>query len=92
MAGLPRAADSPWAAAHAPDAIWQIPDPLAAFVAAAAPVPRAVANDTTPRRPVASAQGIGIVSFLSAFGAAAAIFAVQFLLFVMLRNKLARVL
>lgn len=38
------------------------------------------------------ARGIGIVSFLTAIGVAAAIFAAQFTLFTLLRNKLARIL
>lgn len=37
-------------------------------------------------------EGIGIVSFLTAVGIAVAIFAAQFLLFLLLRNKLARIL
>ena len=37
-------------------------------------------------------QGIGIVSFLTAVGVALAVFAVQLLLFLVLRNKLARIL
>lgn len=37
-------------------------------------------------------QGIGIISFLSAVGVAVAIFAVQFGVFLLLRNKLARIL
>ncbi|PNY27607.1 Uncharacterized protein RSN1 [Tolypocladium capitatum] len=37
------------------------------------------------------ARGIGIVSFLTAIGVAAAIFAAQFTLFTLLRNKLARI-
>lgn len=37
-------------------------------------------------------EGIGIVSFLSAVGTALAIFAAQALIFLLLRNKLARIL
>ena len=37
-------------------------------------------------------QGIGIVSFLTAFSVALIIFAVQITLFLLLRNKLARIL
>lgn len=36
--------------------------------------------------------GLGIVSFLTAIGVAVAIFAAQFSLFALLRNKLARIL
>lgn len=39
-----------------------------------------------------SSAGIGIVSFLTAIGVALAVFAAQFLLFMLLRNKLARIL
>ncbi|EQL03024.1 hypothetical protein OCS_01268 [Ophiocordyceps sinensis CO18] len=38
-----------------------------------------------------SSAGIGIVSFLTAIGVALAVFAAQFLLFMLLRNKLARI-
>jgi calcium permeable stress-gated cation channel len=37
-------------------------------------------------------QGMGIISFMTAVGVAVAIFAAQFLLFLLLRNKLARIL
>ncbi|KYK59367.1 hypothetical protein DCS_00497 [Drechmeria coniospora] len=56
-------------------------------------VPRQTAQAVGPSQGGSgqSAQGIGIVSFLSAIGVALAIFAAQITLFVLLRNKLARV-
>ncbi|KJZ79819.1 hypothetical protein HIM_00533 [Hirsutella minnesotensis 3608] len=49
------------------------------------------ANDSSPGSKAQDAQGIGILSFLTAIGVAAAVFAVQFALFSLLRNKLARI-
>lgn len=50
------------------------------------------ADDSSPAAKARNSVGIGIVSFLAAIAAAAIVFAVQFLLFVLLRNRLARIL
>lgn len=50
------------------------------------------ADDPSPGAKAQYSEGIGIVSFLTAIGVALAVFAAQFMLFVLLRNKLARIL
>ncbi|KAM4056957.1 calcium-dependent channel, putative phosphate domain-containing protein [Hirsutella rhossiliensis] len=49
------------------------------------------ADDPSPAGKAQSSEGIGIVSFLTAIGVALAVFAAQFFLFILLRNKLARI-
>ena len=90
MAGFAHGAALPWAGAAAYPT-YDIPDSLTSFSRAAL-VPRATDDATYPGSKSKSSQGIGIVSFLTAIGVAAAIFAAQFLVFVLLRNKLARIL
>ncbi|KAL3955788.1 hypothetical protein ACCO45_011351 [Purpureocillium lilacinum] len=89
MAGFAHGAALPWAGAAAYPT-YDIPDSLTSFSRAAL-VPRATDDATDPGSKSKSSQGIGIVSFLTAIGVAAAIFAAQFLVFVLLRNKLARI-
>ncbi|PHH86000.1 hypothetical protein CDD83_10886 [Cordyceps sp. RAO-2017] len=85
MAANALASAPPWT----PDASFA--DPLHRPVSTFAPfVLAARETATTPGKAQAS-QNIGIVSFLTAIGVALAIFSSQFLLFTLLRNKLARI-
>lgn len=51
-----------------------------------------MSEETSEPGKAQDSEGIGIVSFLTAVGTAAAIFTVQAILFLLLRNKLARIL
>lgn len=79
-------------ATHQPALIFNMASPISGVVGSEAWHMSLAARATGPNQDASSQAGIGIVSFLTAIGVSIAIFAAQFTLFSLLRNKLARIL